>query len=225
MDAIGSARSDPEYEPGWGSRYSAAELLQAETTAAAADTRAAAPPQGPPPKYSACPRDRERIRTVVNRECAFVVQTLRRFGVPEALADDASQMVFLTFSARVAQVHQESERAFLTGTCIRIAANVRRGLARCREVTGVFVEQQAPYDPEGLLQLKCRQQALGSALARLPEEQRSVFALFAMDGLSLPQIASRLAIPLGTATSRLRRARLRVEALLETPGLEQGGHR
>ena len=158
-------------------------------------------------------RDDERIQRVVDRECTFVWRSLRRFGVPSALADDATQTVFLTLAARIHDVPGQSERSFLVGTCLRVAANVRRSLARCKETANGVVEQHPSlHDPERLLELKQRRQALDLALDQLPHDQRVVFVLFELEGFSLPEVAESLGIPLGTATSRLRRARLRFEA-------------
>lgn len=153
----------------------------------------------------------ERFRRTVRREWSFVRRNLRRFGVPESCADDARQMVFLTFSARLAEVHVESERAFLVGTCFRIAANVRRGLSRSKEVTGLSIDTPAPNDPETLLHCKRCRQAFDRALAALPAEQRVVFFHFVVEGLTLPEIAASLEIPAGTAASRLRRARAQLK--------------
>jgi RNA polymerase sigma-70 factor (ECF subfamily) len=168
-------------------------------------------PEEAPPSVPAATGP-ERLRNVVNRECTFVWRTLRRFGVPSSIADDATQSVFLAFAAHAAEVRVESERSFLIGTCLRVAANVRRGLSRNKEVTGVSIDEPAPHDPERLLHLKRRRQALDLALEGLPAEQRSVFVLFELEGFSLPEIASSLDVPLGTATSRLRRARSSMEA-------------
>ena len=50
---------------------------------------------------------------------------------------------------------------------------------------------------------------LAAALARLPEEQRAVLLLVALEEMSYEQIASTLGIPLGTVMSRLSRGRER----------------
>lgn len=57
------------------------------------------------------------------------------------------------------------------------------------------------------------------AMAELPEGQREVLALVAIEGLSYKDAADTLAIPVGTVMSRLSRAR---EALLPKLGLSQG---
>jgi RNA polymerase sigma-70 factor (ECF subfamily) len=73
---------------------------------------------------------------------------------------------------------------------------------------------QAP-GPEELYDTKQRRLALDQALATLSLDQRTVFVLFELEGFSLPEIAESLGIPLGTATSRLRRARAHLETWVE----------
>ena len=53
-----------------------------------------------------------------------------------------------------------------------------------------------------------------AAMARLPEEQRAVLALVAIEGLSYAETAKVLSIPAGTVMSRLARARGRLADLL-----------
>ena len=57
------------------------------------------------------------------------------------------------------------------------------------------------------------------AMATLPEAQREVLALVAIEGLSYKETAEVLALPVGTVMSRLSRAR---EALLPKLGLSEG---
>lgn len=58
-----------------------------------------------------------------------------------------------------------------------------------------------------------------AAMEDLPEAQRSVLALVAIEGLSYREAAEVLDVPVGTVMSRLSRAR---EALLPRLGLSQG---
>lgn len=59
-----------------------------------------------------------------------------------------------------------------------------------------------------------------SAMAALPDGQREVLALVAIEGLSYREVAETLQVPIGTVMSRLSRAR---EALLPKLGLSAGG--
>jgi RNA polymerase sigma-70 factor (ECF subfamily) len=56
---------------------------------------------------------------------------------------------------------------------------------------------------------------LESALARLPEEQRAVVLLVALEEMSYDEVASTLGIPMGTVMSRLSRGRERLRLILE----------
>ena len=55
---------------------------------------------------------------------------------------------------------------------------------------------------------------IDAALRRLPDEQREVLLLVALEQLSYSETASTLGIPVGTVMSRLYRARERVRVLL-----------
>lgn len=157
--------------------------------------------------------DQVRLAQALSQHFSLVWRSLRRFGVEEHAVDDAAQHVFLTLAERLPDVDEGRERAFLMGLCVRIAANARRLRTRSPETPSDELEQhpiQTP-DPEQLLQSKQRRAALDRALDALPLDQRSVFVLFELEGFSLPEIGELLQIPLGTATSRLRRARDRFE--------------
>ena len=53
-----------------------------------------------------------------------------------------------------------------------------------------------------------------AALARLPEDQRAVLELVAIEGLSYEEVSRIVAVPLGTVMSRLSRARGRLRELM-----------
>lgn len=57
------------------------------------------------------------------------------------------------------------------------------------------------------------------ALARLPTEQRESIELAYFGGLTYPEIAQRLDLPLGTVKSRLRLGLQKLRTLLENPNL------
>jgi len=70
--------------------------------------------------------------------------------------------------------------------------------------------------PDELTDQKRAREALDLLLERLEMDTRTVFVLFELDGFTVPEIADVLAIPLGTAASRLRRAREHFQALVRT---------
>jgi RNA polymerase sigma-70 factor (ECF subfamily) len=58
-----------------------------------------------------------------------------------------------------------------------------------------------------LLDRKQARELLDRVLDAMPDDLRTAFVLFELEGYSGPEVAEMLEIPLGTATSRLRRAR------------------
>lgn len=81
---------------------------------------------------------------------------------------------------------------------------------RDRRRTGSLEERTAPAPAagpvEGLSQDE-RRGRIQAAIEALPDDQRDVIALRYTGGLSYPEIATRLALPLSTIQGRLKRAR------------------
>jgi len=173
--------------------------------------------------------DVPRLRRSLSLYFGVVWRSLRRWGVPLHAVDDAAQQVFIIFADRIAQVEPGREKAFLVATAVRVAANARRVQQRSREVpTDDLDDIAAPSSgsrgatPEQLLDWKQRRERLDGALDELPFEQRTVFVLFELEGFSLPEIADAVGVPLGTATSRLRRARRAFEEWIAARSNEGG---
>jgi RNA polymerase sigma-70 factor (ECF subfamily) len=139
-----------------------------------------------------------------------VWRALRRFGVPEAAADDAAQEVFIIASRKLTTIEPGRERQFLHAVALRVAANARRARnVRPESAESPTIELAlAPGpNPEALLDRKQARELLDSVLDQMTEDLRTAFVLFELEGYSGPEVAEMLDIPLGTATSRLRRAR------------------
>lgn len=60
-------------------------------------------------------------------------------------------------------------------------------------------------------------EAVAGGLQRLPEEQRTVLLLIAVEGLGYREAADVLGVPIGTVTSRLARARTVLRTHLDEP--------
>ena len=74
--------------------------------------------------------------------------------------------------------------------------------------------ERAPAGLDDIVAADDRDQ-LERGFRRLPIDQRAVFVFYHYLGLSLPEIAGRLDIPLGTVKSRLRYATTALRAGLE----------
>ena len=61
---------------------------------------------------------------------------------------------------------------------------------------------------ESAMEARLTLSAVRRFVQRLPEEQRAVLLLFAVEGQSYREVSDTLGLPIGTVTSRLGRARL-----------------
>lgn len=156
-----------------------------------------------------------RFHRLVEAQFDFIWRALRGLGVPMASADDAAQQVFIIAARKMETIAVGSERSFLFSTAVGVAANARRSLARSREV--VDEESLAKHlddapDPEQITAARQARRVLDQILDGLPEDVRSVFVLFELEGMTTAEIAELLMLPLGTVASKLRRAREEFQA-------------
>ena len=88
----------------------------------------------------------------------------------------------------------------------------------------VLLETDEPAAGDGYRTVQDRDQ-LDRGFRRLPPEQRAILVFHHALGLTMPEVADRLGIPLGTAKSRLSYATAAIRASLEadarTPLLDQ----
>lgn len=158
---------------------------------------------------SGCAPTDARLEPLVRAQFAYVWRLCRRLGLPEGDADDAAQQVFLTAARRLSDVRQGSERAFLYGVAVNVSAKWRKTHARRRETFDASFEsiEAALPSAEELLTEESERRVLDALLDTMPDDLRTVFVLHEIELQTAPQIAEVLGVPIGTATSRLRRAR------------------
>lgn len=154
-------------------------------------------------------RDPADLRAMFLRYHDDVWRLLRRLGVREAHVDDCLQEVFWVAARRFADIVPGRHRAFLYGVSLRVASQeVRRQRASALSLAPEPAEQVDP-GPSPELQVATGElrALLERVLSALPQEQREVFVLFELEDLRVQDIAHIYDIPVGTASSRLRRAR------------------
>lgn len=168
------------------------------------------------------PRDDARITAIVREYHAFVWRLLLRLGVPSRSAEDATQQVFMVAIRRVSEIAEGSEKSFLFGTALRVASDERRS-AKNRELPGDLPEgaDLAP-SPEENAEAGRRRGILQDALLSMPLELRTVFVLFELEQMTKSEVSELLNLPVGTAVSRLRRARELFRESLRRRGLVEG---
>jgi RNA polymerase sigma-70 factor (ECF subfamily) len=139
-------------------------------------------------------------------------------------ADDAVQAALITAwrqlrSLRDSDAFEPWLHRILTHECYAEARRHTRITAEIR-----LLPIQTPAATDDILSVQHRDQ-LERAFRRLTLEQRAVLVFHHYVGLTLPDVAQRLGIPLGTAKSRLHHATAALPASLEadarTPSLSQ----
>lgn len=166
------------------------------------------------------------------REESFLRRLARRIVRRDADADDLVQETLLrAYAARDRFRTGSSMRAWLATILRRLflTASITEQRRRTRPATDVgggapgasSTDEVGPldriagpeYDPSRMAEADFRDHMsdrLHRAYTGLPDTYRQPFILFALDGLSYAEIASRLRIPVGTVMSRIHRARTRL---------------
>ncbi len=148
-----------------------------------------------------------RLERMFTEHHDFIWRLLRRFGLSTGGADDAAQHVFLVAAERIDDIKLGSERSYLFGTALRVARSQNRSDRRwvleedmdIRRAEGTRAEER--IDQQRALDL------MGRILEGMTLDLRTVFILSELEGMTMPEVAALLEIPVGTASSRLRRAR------------------
>lgn len=156
------------------------------------------------------------LAELIEKHSSAVGQSLRRLGVAPADVDDARQQVWLTAAHCMGRIRRGAERAFLMTLVRHEAGHVRRSYRRRPGPTAAEVDE-LPGVAVSCDEMEDRRRRVLEAhavLAEMSDELRSVLWLGEIVEASTRDIAGLLGIPLGTAKSRLRRAR--------TEGLRRG---
>ncbi|SRR5258706_3392367 len=162
------------------------------------------------------------MREIVDEHYEFIWRSIRRLGVPMASIDDAAQQVFMIASRKVEAILPGREKAFLFGIALRVASDARRTAQReiehGRELADApesdLVGEGAPLADE-LLDRKRMRARLDAFLDELSDDVRTAFVLYEGEGMTVPEIAEMVAVPIGTVASRIRLARKQFNAMVE----------
>ncbi len=152
------------------------------------------------------------FRAIYDAHFDLVWCSLRRLGVREADAFDASQKVFLIVHAKISEFEGRAQLStWLFGICRRVASDYRRSAVVRREVltdvTHMDRYDTASHDSSTQAETQHRAETAEALLDKLPEPQRVVFVMFELEELSGEAIGKQLGISVGTVRSRLRLAR------------------
>ena len=157
-----------------------------------------------------------RITDIVRANHDFIWRLLRRLGVPESVVDDAVQQVFCIATRRVDDIAAGSERSFLFGSALRVASDGRRSAAQRERPSALLADEVDPRpSPEELADTRRKRAVLDEILDQMPIELRTVLVLFELEQMTKSEVAELLGVPVGTAVSRLRRAREEFKAAVQ----------
>lgn len=132
-------------------------------------------------------------------------------------ADDLVQDCLERAVSRWSQRRDGDVRAWLFSILHNLAIDqFRRSAARGRHVA-IDETNQDHFGEAAVQEQKLIYRDVLNKLARLPEDQRAVLLLVAVEDLSYADAAAVLKIPVGTVMSRLSRARERLQQEIEGP--------
>jgi RNA polymerase sigma-70 factor (ECF subfamily) len=157
----------------------------------------------------------ELIERYAHRLRGFV----RRVANSESEADDLVQDTWLRILRGLPGLRDPKRlRAWLFG----IAHRVLIDRLRLRYAEPAHSPIDALADDGDLQADHLRHEQVERGLAALAPPEREAVVLFYLEQLSLAEAAEVMAVPLGTAKSRLHRARTRLRAVLETQDAPRG---
>jgi RNA polymerase sigma-70 factor (ECF subfamily) len=172
---------------------------------------------------SSAPAVQEEFRALFDRECGYVLASLRRLGVPERDCEDVGNEVFVRVYQKLGELDRaRSPRPWLFAFCVRLASDYRR---LKRHKVELLVDHEAPEPRAGAEDDIARAEArriAARALEALDLDKRAVFVLHDIDETPIPEVARALEIPEGTAYSRLRAARAEFTAAVRKQTEKEG---
>ena len=146
-------------------------------------------------------------------EMVTLLPRLRRFALLlTASTADADDLTQATCERAITRLGSWTPGTSLDRWLFKMAHNLHRNQRRDSANRLRLVQQHGAtqeFLADGVGQAEARTE-LGEVRARmlaLPEEQRTVLTLIAIEGLSYQEAAQLLEVPIGTVTSRLARAR------------------
>jgi len=164
------------------------------------------------------------LETLFRQHCddvSRIVGHLLGPGASDADVDDVTQMVFVAAHRALPRFRGDSKTStWLYGIASNTVLHHLRGRRRYRQMLDrIDVDDHIPMpsdvNPEELAARRERLRGVWRALLSIKPKKRVVFLLSHVEGLSSPEIAEILQVSEATVRSRLRHARLELEARLE----------
>ncbi|AJT63385.1 RNA polymerase sigma factor [Streptomyces chattanoogensis] len=171
--------------------------------------------------------DQAALRALYERHAAAMLRLIRRLTSDQGIAEELLQESWLAVWRSAGGFRGESSvRGWLLGVARRQAHNqLRKSRPQLTDLAEAHdVPDPAPSVEDQIVQDADRT-ALLTAVRALPEHLREVLALVLVEDLAYPEVATVLAIPVGTVKSRMSHARRRLGKMLAATRLEGTGRR
>ncbi|QFT29255.1 ECF RNA polymerase sigma factor SigR [Labrenzia sp. THAF82] len=135
--------------------------------------------------------------------------------------DQADDLVQTTCERAIRSLDQFDPATRLDSWMFRILQNhyfnsVRDSANRARLFDLAMLDFEESYDGAKAAASSLELQKVRDFIGRLDEDNREVLLKIAVEGQSYKDVAAELGVPIGTVTSRLARARLKLREWLET---------
>lgn len=153
------------------------------------------------------------FRAVYRAHYGLVWHALFRLGVPPDALEDAVQDVFVVAYRRREDYEGTSTKAWLYGIARRVASNLRRSQRRrAQRVRAVARARPRPTTQAGHHEVI---HSLDRYLSSLRSDDRELFILSELEGMTGPEIAEARGRKLATIYTRIRKLRQDLDADLE----------
>lgn len=160
---------------------------------------------------------KQELEICINEYGRDIYSFCRHLTPNQQEADDLYQDTFLTAVKLSSKIDYENNpKSYLLSIALRIWKNKRRKFAWRKRITDIQlmveerdVDRSAPTElsPEEKIIREEKNEAVRTAVNKLPEKFKIVVLLFYMENLSAAQISKIIQIPVGTVLSRLHHAR------------------
>lgn len=159
----------------------------------------------------------------MKEELSILMPMIRRFAYSlTGSAPDADDLLQTTIERLLSRgVPDDVE---LAKWAFRVCRNIWIDEYRARKIrhnAAQLPELEEPtVDGENIIYNQITLGQVNTAMDQLPDDQRSILALVAVQGMSYKEVAETLSIPVGTVMSRLARARIALSQFLNSSSAE-----
>ena len=134
-------------------------------------------------------------------------------------AEDVCQDVFVRLITNTPELEEGREKAWLLKVALNRCRDIWRGAWLKRVVLGCPVFETIPAPDEAAR--RDDEEVMMTAIHQLPAAFRESILLYYYQGYGIGEIAEMLELPEGTISSRLSRARKKLEEILKEEGVVQ----